>query len=325
MFYSTVIPSLNLDAVLKKIQTEPEEVMSQMEALLERDIISVSNLGISEVDSKLLYVWKQQGLLPFFKQENPNKRIWWRFSFIEVCWVKLLAELRKVGVGMSKLQELTNFFFPDDYFDLFYKETELSLDDDQLEYLKQIQAESPDGFNNSRIYLKSWFEKYRISRFSILVFHIVLTKSNKVLFSDENQQFNFIDIHEIEKDPVSGITKIKEILNNHTTVFVNITKIIADVSCTHEYFSSQSEIGSKMSENSIDIMRKLFKDNDVSEVTIRVKDNGRPTVYIKRWMDYKELGKNVSDLKKIGTFQDVVIKTRNGQIKYFQITEVKQL
>lgn len=102
-------------------------------------------------------------------------------------------------------------------------------------------------------------------------------------------------------------------------------KVVSDISQTHEYFSKKTEILHRISESSIEHLRKQFDENGVHEVTIRSNPKGRPTVYVTRQMNFSEMGKAIADLKKSGTFSDIVIKSRDGRIKHFEVTELIKL
>lgn len=106
----------NFENLVEALKADPVPIFQCIETFSSRDL-SVSDMGIEEFDRKLLYVWKSKGLLPHQlseKKENDEKNLWAKFSFIEVCWIKMLVELRSVGIGMKKLKEVTDFFIHQD-------------------------------------------------------------------------------------------------------------------------------------------------------------------------------------------------------------------
>lgn len=322
MTISEKIPSFNLGDITHLITENPEEAFRDVAMFSDR-VIPISDVGIDGIDSKILYVWKKKGLLPFYN-ESSDKRIWWRFSFIEICWLKLLAELRKVGIGMTKLQELTEFFFPENFIEEFLANTDMKLDMIEPELAEKITQMGivVDGKVPVDENLKILLQNLRISRFSLLIHAVILEKANYALYFDENKSFQVLDIDEIETDSLKGAYQIKDLLNQHTIVFVNIRKIVADMSDMNEFFATKTVIPSIISKSAIDILKKLFEENGVKEVTIRTNKEGRPTVYVTRRMNYKEMSKIIADLKKSGTFSDVIVKTRNGKVKIFELTEL---
>lgn len=94
---------------------------------------------------------------------------------------------------------------------------------------------------------------------------------------------------------------------------------------THEYFSKNTGFQGKLSSFSVDFLKKQFLENKIDEVTIRANKEGAPVIYVKRQMSFEEMEKQVRKLTKRGTFRDVLIKSRNGNLKCFELTEIIQL
>ena len=320
-----LVQNFNLEGVQQRLLEDPVSVLQDIELFSNRDL-SISEVGVDGIDSKILYVWKNKGLLPHHI-EKKGKRIWGKFSFIEVCWLKLLVELRSVGIGMEKLKEVTDFFHPPGFIDQFFGVATIKLEMLSPEFTQKVIE---NGLvKNGKIQIgateKAAFENIQFSLFSYLLYATIMQKANYALFFDGRKNFDLIDLNEIEADPLKGVLAVKDLLNNQSVVIVNIRKIIADLSNTHEYFSKKTGLASKISETSIQLLKKQFEENNVEEVTIRANKDGRPTIYITRQMNFDEMRKKVRELTKKGTFRDVVIKSRDGRLKYFEQTEIVKL
>jgi hypothetical protein len=172
---------------------------------------------------------------------------------------------------------------------------------------------------------KAEFENIQFSLFSYLLYATIMLKANFALFFDGRKKFDLINLDDIQTDPLKGVVAIKDILDNQSVVIVNIRKIIADISNTHDYFSQKEGLGLKISETSIQLLKKQFEENNVAEVTIRADKGGRPVIYISRQMNFDEMDREIRKLTKKGTFRDIIIKSRNGRLKYFERTEVIKL
>lgn len=57
-----------------------------------------------------------------------------------------------------------------------------------------------------------------------------------------------------------------------------------DLSGTHKYFKD-TELQAQISQNSVDVIRNLFLENQVKEVTIRISEKGELKVALKSWVD----------------------------------------
>jgi len=122
-----------------------------------------------------------------------------------------------------------------------------------------------------------------------------------------------------------GFEDLIKLLNKPNSVLINIRSIIMEISKTHEYFSSKPDLSQKISESSVQLLKKQFAENNVEEVTIRTSKDGRPVVHLSRPMNFDDLDREIRKLTKKGTFRDIIIKSRDGRLKYFERTEVIRL
>ena len=116
-----------------------------------------------------------------------------------------------------------------------------------------------------------------------------------------------------------------KLLNKPNSVLINISTIIKEISKTHDHFSNKPELAQKISESSIQLLKKQFEENNVEEVTIRTSKGGRPVIHLTREMNFDDMDREIRKLTKKGTFRDIIIKSRDGRLKYFERTEVIKL
>jgi len=96
-----------------------------------------------------------------------------------------------------------------------------------------------------------------------------------------------------------------------------IYKVIND----NELFSLNEGV-LEIKESSINIIKKLFNDDAIQKITFRLNDKKMPIVEVTKRLDFAELYNKVHYLKKKGTFLDMQIKTRDGNIQLFEVTEL---
>ena len=152
----------------------------------------------------------------------------------------------------------------------------------------------------------------------------MMTRANHSLVITTDGKIEVIDLNLLVRDSISELPKLHTFLSDNTIACVNVRKVILELSGTHEHFS-KTDIGAMVSEKSVNALRKLFLDNNVKEVTIRISENGVATASIKKDMDLAEMQKEIYDLRKKGNFKDVIIKTRDGNIQYFEQIELVKL
>ncbi len=313
------ITAFNLSEVEQQLSENSHLIPEIMEKFFTRDL-SITDADIG-VDRKLLYSWKKHELLPFAQKE----KTWGRFSFVEVCWLKLLLELRSVGVGLNKLREVKDFFFPENFANQFFTKSETEFPNKELEKNIKEKIEFKDGkpvFENEHLDI---LKEASFSLFTSFLLATILTRSNYCICIDSNGKIDAVDLNALLNDPIGNLQPLFEHLSNNTVVFVNLKKIIADLSGTHEHFSQNLGFGALMSENSISTLKQLFLNNKIDEITIRVNQSGRPIVRVKKYQSFDQLKKEVEGLKKKGTFKDMLIKTRDGGIQHFETTDLIQL
>jgi len=328
MILHNQIANFGLEEVAARLQTDAQGFISDFGAFSAQDL-TLSDAGIG-LDRKLLYTWKKQGLLPHagLPKKRGRGKNWGKFSFIELCWIKVLMECRAVGIGIDKLKEVTSFFYPTGFIkEFFSKPVENlaeSLDPETLKLAQQKNLIKGDEIVINDQMIKM-MEQLQFSLFSCLLYATMLSKKHYMLYMDSHGKFDVLDLDTPLRDPIVGVMEIYKLLSQETVLFVNIRTIIADLSGTHEHFSQNLRLGQMMSDSSVEILKDQFRDGQVKEVTIRVNEEGRPLAIIRSKMDIKDLEKQVRRLRKQGNYCDLVVKTRDGHIKYFEHTEIIKL
>jgi len=299
-----------LNNFLLDLKRNPEEVFSFMEQLANRELtISETVIG---VDRKLLFTWYKQGLMPFKRNEK-----WSRFSFIECCWLRFIIELRSVGIGLEKIKKIKESLFPQSFF------TEVEFDNTLF---KQITGNFPDKNDKITEEIEEVLvNELQLTYFSAIIYSIIMFRDNFCVLIDSSEEIEIIDVNDFLEDIFKAVPEWIDIFNNKSLAIVNLKKIVADLSGTHEYFSKKLDVDFKMSENAVEKIKSMFLSNNINEVTIRVTENGKPTLFVKKDMEIKELQRYVHSLSKKGTFRDIIVKTRDGNIQYFETTDIIKL
>ncbi|MBI3137605.1 MAG: hypothetical protein HYZ15_03365 [Sphingobacteriales bacterium] len=325
--FQSHVSTFNLEAVTMRLKDDWKGFFRDFEAFSKRELtLTEAELGI---DRKLLYVWKKQGLLPYSgdSSDKSNNKIWGRFSFIELCWLKMLIEFRKVGLGMEKLKEIKNFFFKKEFLNDFFNVPVSELEKRAPEVMKM--SEDLGLFHEGQFVLtediRRFLEEIQLSLFSVFLYATMLSRNNFLLYIDGKGHFDVVDLNKVFSDPVAGVAEFHQLLNSESVVFINIKKIIADLSDSHEYFSKKPHFGHKMAETSVNLLRQFFLDDRVKEVSMRISEKGRPNVWITREMQLNDLEKEFRLQSKKGKFCDLVVKMRDGKVQYFEHTEILKL
>lgn len=293
-----------------------------------RRVITITKANIKNVDRRLLYNWKKNGLIPYREKVDKDKKLWNRFSFIELCWIRVLAEFRDLGVGLDSLKKIKEYLFPPDSLNLALQQIDVNIANDLIP--NSISDFKDEGLiKNNQFqrfeYDEDFLEESQFSFFSILLYSTLLTRANQVLYVNKEGISDVINLDAIASDPISGIQEVYDILNKESIAAINIKKIVADLSDAHEHFSNNIGIAKAISNKSVEVLQEAFMKQGVKEVTIRVSEKGRPIVYIKKEMSKEEVMNEVEKLQTNDSFYDLIIKTRDGKVQYFEKTELLKL
>lgn len=315
--YQKEIENLDVQSVNQMLFHDNDKFVQIMESLVDRKL-SVRDTGI---DRKLLHFWKKQGVIPFTETDG-----WGRFNFVELCWIKLVGKFRSVGLSLDKIKELKEFFFEKNFINNL-----LSNQSNKINNLEEILPQNISSFfeirSDSKIYLNAkgieYLKDEKFSKFFLILLLTIMKRANICLYIDAEGATDVIDMNEVTN--FNQFPKMLDIISEKSVVLINIRKIITDITGSEIDFIKKSNLSDMISSSSIDFLSTLFRENNVKEVTIRVTENGRPTVLMKKEMEISELQKEVRNLNKKGIFKDVFLRTRDGNVQYFEQTELIKL
>lgn len=273
------------------------------------------------MDRKLLYSWKERGLLPFDKESG-----WGKFNFVELVWLRLVMELREIGLGLERILVLKEYYFNDDnYLKELYQHF-LSNSAANLAHL--INTVSEGGKELSFETFSRTINRETSNRLSHHIIGIVLNRDNICLCINLDGKIELYELGRMLKEArnseIERFPAWYEVLSSRSNITVNLTSIIAEISQTHELFEiKEDQLIIRQSAEAI--IKRLFTDKQIVEVTIRMTNREEPLVYIKRKLTFKELNQKINDLQRKGVFRDMTIKSRDGKVQSFESVDIIKL
>ena len=66
----------------------------------------------------------------------------------------------------------------------------------------------------------------------------------------------------------------------------------------------------------------MFNYDKIQKITFRLNDKRTPIMEVTKRLDFAEFYNKIHYLKKKGTFLDMQIKTRDGKVQLFEVTEL---
>jgi len=232
----------NYNRYVELLETDQTSFIKYISVFSKRNLtITKAEIGI---ERQQLFKWKKLGLLPYRTKIDSGSKFWNKYSFIELCWLRVLYTLRLQGVGIEKLKSIKEHLFSASFLNEI-----LSIID--VEQLKEITPNFVENARASGLIIKNkfqpipvdneFFEDTQFSPFSSLLLSTMLLKQTQVLYIDENVKIGVINLDDVSKQPLAGIKELLDILSSPSIVTVNIAKVISYILINHKQFSKALE------------------------------------------------------------------------------------
>jgi hypothetical protein len=300
MLFNNTIRHFNLEEVQKAYtKSDFMEFVPLMDSLVTRNLPLKSTC----LDRRLIHYWESRKL---FNEVVDNGYL----SFFDVCWLNVLQELKVLGVVPKIMQEVHKFFFGDDTFlETLFSDSNmntLTLSSKRIEEVSKskelLQVLKNNGWNN----------------FSIAIMSILLTRKNTCLHVTAGGKVDAFEVSNI-LDKIDHNTIINELFNE-SFISISLYNIIYKVINSNELLSL-NESRLEIRESSMNIIKKMFKDNTIQKITFRFNDKKTPIIEVTSRLNFMEFYNKISYLQKKGTFLDMQIKTNDGNVRHFEVNK----
>jgi hypothetical protein len=271
-----------------------------MDTLLSRN----TPLKSTNLDRRLIHYWESRKL---FNEVSDNGYL----SFFDVSWLNVLQELKVIGVTPKTMEEVHKFFFGNNSFlDALFSKSNI----EKLAF----SSKEIDDLSKSKDLLQM-LKNYGWNNFSLTILAILLTRKNTCLHVSAGGKVAAFEVADII-DPSDSFGRLNKIFNE-SFISVSLYNIIYKVINDNDLFNLNDGV-LEIKEASINIIKKMFNDDAIQKITFRLNDKKMPIVEVTKRLDFAEFYNKVHYLKKKGTFLDMQIKTRDGNIQLFEVTEL---
>lgn len=271
-----------------------------MDTLLSRNI----PLKSTNLDRRLIHYWESRKL---FNEVSDNGYL----SFFDVSWLNVLQELKVIGVTPKTMEEVHKFFFGNNSFlDALFSKSNI----EKLAF----SSKEIDDLSKSKDLLQM-LKNYGWNNFSLTILAILLTRKNTCLHVSAGGKVAAFEVADII-DPSDSFGRLNKFFNE-SFISVSLYNIIYKVINDNDLFNLNDGV-LEIKEASINIIKKMFNDDAIQKITFRLNDKRMPIVEVTKRLDFAEFYNKVHYLKKKGTFLDMQIKTRDGNVQLFEVTEL---
>ena len=295
------ISSFNLiEAEKRRKNGDFEYFLDIMKTLMDNTI----SLTECDIDRQLHHYWEKHNLVPI-KSDG-------KLDFFTACWLKVLQELKKLGVGIQKMEDVYNFFYNDlEFIKQFFNK-------DQLPLLNEISS----SLNKEKI-TKLDDEFYKditqigINKFSIITLSILLTRVNTCIYIDSHGK---IDAYTFRSEIDLNNQELAKLFSEGSVISISLSDIIKKIINDSSVFAiTETEL--LIHESATKIIKQIFDEGNIEEISIRLSGDKKPIISITKKLAYSEFYQQIYYLQKKGTFMDMSIKTVDGKIQYFETKE----
>jgi len=261
-------------------------------------------LKITFLDRRLVHYWESRKL---FNEVSENGYL----SFFDICWLNLLQELKGLGVTPKTMEEVHNFFFGNNSFlEAMYNKSNIEeLDLTSKEIINLLKRED----------LSKMLKSYGWNNFTLSILAILLTRKNTILHVSAGGKVAAFEVEAL-MGLIDSEVKLYDLFNG-SFISISLYNIIYKVINDNELFSLNEGV-LEIKESSINIIKKLFNDDKIQKITFRLNDKKTPIMEVTKRLDFTEFYNKVHYLQKKGTFLDMQIKTRDGNVQLFEVTEL---
>jgi hypothetical protein len=298
MTFKNTIKQFNLEEVHKAYaQGDYEKFTLLLNSLVTKNMPLKSTC----LDRRLIHYWESKKL---FNEVIDNGYL----SFFDVCWLNVLQELKELGVPPKIMLKVHAFFFLDNsFFETLFLN---SVIDEQAFFSKKIEELSKSNE------LAKMLKKFGWNNFSISILSILLTQENTCLQVSEDGKVNAFK--------VSHLMNVIELnkLFNRSFISISLDRIIRKVININDFFSLNQGI-LEVKESSMNIIKKMFNDNNIQKITFRLNDKKKSIIEVPIRLDFLEFYNKIKYLQKKGTLLDLQIKNNDGNIQLFEVTELR--
>lgn len=307
---------------------EPEDALTLTQGLARTIDLNftqtfvIHDIGVS---SRIMNNWVKLGILPNKLRIEFST---YRFNFVELIWFNIVKELREFGFSLPKIRKVKTMLIDSiDYSD-YYRNLSPNEKDMLLKKLNGLRIRDKSSKQQFLDAIKKDLddsvkikEPIYTNILNILINEFLLFREETILMIDVNG--NVMPVIESEKDDPQ-YDKLMDEMNFDRESFMTISlfKFFRKFVSNRDYFNFVRE-NRILNENEAHIL-SLLREGKAKAITIRFKDEKPFMLEVTR--EKKILSEaRLSEILLRGGYQDISMKTENGNIIFSNIVTKEKL
>jgi len=310
----TIFNSMSADSFIEGIEKTMELRFQQKFAL--KDI---------SISTRVMNHWDAKGLIP---DSSRNKGGPYTFNFIELIWLHIVKELREYGYPLENIKEVS--FYLTTPFDI--SEQYRALSDDEKEKIKNkvenIQLNNEDEKQKLVDSIKKELndpnvgtEYFQTNILSLLINEFLFYRNDvRILIDQKGNVVPYTDEFIKHKDFGNIMKEVN--FDNESYINISLLKFFRKFTMNKKYFSFLQD-NNILNENEAHIL-SLIREGKAKTITIKFKDH-KPYMLETTKEKKIQAETRITEILLNRGYQDISIRTENGNISYSNITTKKIL
>ena len=276
----------------------------ELQMLLSKELFTPKDLDVTYTN---ITYWDKQGIL---SSQRKGDAQWRNFSFIDYAWLKVIGELRDMGMPTKLIKEAKESLFKPVDVKPLYKEFKKQIPEMRKTMSSLTEAEKDEAIDLMLAGEKKGKEKgFTYFYFTLLQSILLKEPVSLIIFKDGG----FITWFENKSSSYDKETFEEKLYG--TYVSVSMSKIIKDFLVDERSVFLLPKL-QLLQPNEIRLL-ELINSGSYDNITINFRDKKMKTIEMKKTQDTK---KKVVDILTEGAYQDIVIKSHKGMVTHIQNT-----
>jgi DNA-binding transcriptional MerR regulator len=271
-----------------------------------------SELGL---DPRVANHWSDKGLFP----TNQVTGAWLLFNLSEAFWVKIIMKLREFNVSLDVIKKIKESFFtePQKIFDKYDKKYLIQ----KIKESNVLNSEHLKHIDDDEIW-KLIFN-IQLSDFEIMIQSILLQRKLYFLILDNHDKALLLDETHLLLETNQNYLKEYEEITQKSHIRISMNEILGDlVKCLGDLKCSEKI--PILTKKEAEIIRLLRTEN-ISKIEIRFKNNSEAEIVEITTQNLISEKARLNDVIISRGYQNITIKTQNGQIVFCENTTKHKL
>jgi DNA-binding transcriptional MerR regulator len=274
----------------------------------------LEEFGLKElnVSSRVLQHWSERGILPDKNRETDENH---KFNFVELIWLKIVIELRSVGVSLRSIKEVKHWFLRERS---ITEILQIKESDNLAERLYEFWA---PRVKDKKVFMAAFSDKQvadriRKKKFPPLWFYILgymTEKSNFQAVVFPEGQAGVVSSRLVAQDDV-----LKEYMGTHTHVIVPFYRVFKEI-LQDERYSDFLERAHVLNDNEL-LLLGLYRSGKANKITIHFK-NGQPEILEVQRHTKVQMEARLTELILKEGYREITVKTNSGNVSFASVTD----